>query len=66
MFASNTITVLREEEAYSLLSLVSDCGGVLGLFIGFNFMMAWDWLVWAARQLHQSPVESCRKTLKEK
>ena len=66
MFASNTITVLREEEAYSLLSLVSDCGGVLGLFIGFNFMLAWDWLVWAARHFYQSPVESCRKTLKEK
>ena len=33
MFASNTVTVYREEEAYSLLSLVSDCGGLLGLFI---------------------------------
>ena len=43
-FASDTIQILREEEAYSFLSLVADCGGVLGLFIGFNFLMIWDWL----------------------
>ena len=47
MFASNTVTVLREEEAYSLLSLVSDCGGLLGLFIGFNFLIFWDAVVLA-------------------
>ena len=51
MFASDTVTVLREEEAYSLLSLVSDCGGLLGLFIGFNFLMFWDSVVWAARKI---------------
>ena len=42
-FASSTIQILREEEAYSFLNLVADCGGVLGLFIGFNFLMIWDW-----------------------
>ena len=42
-FASSTIQILREEEAYSFLTLVADCGGVLGLFIGFNFLMIWDW-----------------------
>ena len=51
MFASNTVTVLREEEAYSFLSLVSDCGGVLGLFIGFNFLMFWDFVVWALKKM---------------
>ena len=51
MFASNTVTVLREEEAYSFLSLVSDCGGVLGLFIGFNFLMFWDSVVWALKKM---------------
>ena len=40
-FASSTIQILREEEAYSFLTLVADCGGVLGLFIGFNFLMIW-------------------------
>ena len=42
-YAGNSIEVQREEEAYSLLSLVADVGGVLGLFIGFNFIMIWDW-----------------------
>ena len=51
MFGSNTITVYREEEAYSLLSLVSDCGGLLGLFIGFNFLMFWDSVVWALKKI---------------
>ena len=43
--AGNSIEVRREEEAYSLLSLVADVGGVLGLFIGFNFLMIWDWMI---------------------
>ena len=44
-FASDTITVKREEEAFSFGSLVADCGGVLGLFIGFNFLMVLDLIV---------------------
>ena len=28
----------KEEEAFSFESLVADVGGVLGLFIGFNFL----------------------------
>ena len=44
-YAVNSIEVQREEEAYSLLSLVADVGGVLGLFIGFNFIMLWDWMI---------------------
>ena len=45
IYASASIEVLKEEEAYSFLSLVADCGGVLGLFIGFNFMTIWDWSI---------------------
>ena len=44
-FGSDSIQVMREEEAFSFGSLVADCGGVLGLFIGFNFIMIWDWIV---------------------
>ena len=44
-YAGNSIEVQREEEVYSLLSLVADVGGVLGLFIGFNFIMIWDWMI---------------------
>ena len=40
-----SVEVLTEEKAYPLLSLVADVGGVLGLFIGFNFLMIWDWIV---------------------
>ena len=45
LYASDSIKVLREEEAFSFGSLVADCGGVLGLFIGFNFLMIWDWMI---------------------
>ena len=51
MFASNTVTVMREEEAYSFLSLVSDCGGLRGLFIGFNFLLLWDSVVGALKRI---------------
>ena len=44
-FSSDTIEILKEEEAYPFLSLVADCGGVLGLFIGFNFLIIWDWTI---------------------
>ena len=44
-FASDSVIVQREVEAFSFQSLVADCGGVLGLFIGFNFLTVWDWIV---------------------
>ena len=44
-FGSRKVTVKKEVWAYTNLSFVADCGGVLGLFIGFNFMMIWDWIV---------------------
>ena len=48
-FTENSVQVLREEEAYNLVSLVADVGGVLGLFIGFNFLLIWDWIVWGIK-----------------
>ena len=48
-FTSNIVQIQREEEAYNLVSLVADVGGVLGLFIGFNFLLIWDWIVWGIR-----------------
>ena len=50
-FVSNKIQVLKEVEAYPALSLVADVGGVLGLFIGFNFIMLWDWIVWGVERM---------------
>ena len=49
MFATSSVQVLREEEAFSFGDLVADCGGVLGLFVGFNFLMVWDWMAWCCR-----------------
>ena len=45
LFASS-LTVL-EQEVYKvdISDLVADCGGILGLFVGFNFLMVWDFLV---------------------
>ena len=44
-FVSTKLQVVTEVPAYPALSLVADVGGVLGLFIGFNFLMLWDWIV---------------------
>ena len=44
-FTTNSVEVYKEEEAFSFDSLIADIGGVLGLFIGFNFLMVWDWIV---------------------
>ena len=43
--ASKKIFVEREVPSYSFLSFVADCGGLLGLFIGFNFLMIFDILI---------------------
>ena len=45
MFSSDTIFVRKEEEAFPFASLVADCGGILGLFVGFNFLMIWEWMM---------------------
>ena len=46
-----SVEVLTEEKDYPLLSLVADVGGVLGLFIGFNFLMIWDWIVMGLQKI---------------
>ena len=48
MFGSSEVQVEAEKEAASFSSLVADCGGTLGLFIGFNFMMLWEIIVFLA------------------
>ena len=44
-FSSPKLTVKKEVWSYSRLDFVADCGGLLGLFIGFNFVMIWDLVV---------------------
>ena len=45
MFSSDTILVRKEEEAFPFASLVADCGVILGLFVGFNFLIVWEWMM---------------------
>ena len=42
MFSVEKILVRKEVEAFPLISLVADCGGILGLFLGFNFLGIWE------------------------
>ena len=44
IFSTDIIQIQKEVEAFPFSSLVADCGGVLGLFVGFNFLMIWDWI----------------------
>ena len=49
-FATSSITILKEQFAFSFQSLVADIGGVLGLFIGFNFLSVWELLIACIRK----------------
>ena len=44
-FASRAVLVEKEEKTYSFESLVAECGGFLGLFLGFSFLTVWDCLI---------------------
>ena len=44
VLATATITKRTEVLMYPLESLLAECGGALGMFLGFSFLMLWDWL----------------------
>ena len=46
IFTTDIVQIQKEVEAFPFSSLVADCGGVLGLFVGFNFLMVWDWILY--------------------
>ena len=52
MLFASSLTVL-EQEVYKvdITDLVADCGGILGLFVGFNFLMVWDFLVSSVQKI---------------
>ena len=58
MHSSESIEVQREQLVYPFQSFVADCGGVLGLFIGFNFLMIWDWTITAVSSFKQKYFDS--------
>ena len=45
MYSSKKVIIEKEESAYSLTSFVAECGGLLGMFVGFNFLLVWDLFV---------------------
>ena len=45
MFENSIVHVEKEELAYPMSSLIADCGGIMGLFVGFNFVMIWKLLI---------------------
>ena len=50
-FSSTKLTVIKEIWSYSTLDFVADCGGLLGLFIGFNFVMIWELIVFIYQKI---------------
>ena len=52
MFESNNIEVEKEVEAFPFVSLIADVGGVLGLFLGFNILMIWDFIYGVVRKMN--------------
>ena len=45
MFPSTEIRLEEEEYIYPLLSFISELGGALGMFLGFSFIMIWDYML---------------------
>ena len=43
-FSSNSKTVSEEVFIYPPTSFLAEAGGALGLFLGFNFVMVWDFI----------------------
>ena len=45
VLANNELILETEELIYNLVTFVSNFGGALGLFVGFSFLMLYDWFV---------------------
>ena len=52
IFSTSTIVLEREEFAFPFGSFVADFGGILGLFIGFNFLSVLEFLTVSLRELY--------------
>ena len=44
VFPSTEIRLEEEDYVYPILSFVAELGGALGMFLGFSFLMVWDFL----------------------
>ena len=59
LLENDKIEVQREVHDFPIESLVADVGGILGLFIGFNFMMIWDFIDDIRNRMNLSCNEFC-------
>ena len=50
-FSGQTALIEKEVLDYPFITLLADFGGVLGLFIGFNFLMIWDIIVFVIEKI---------------
>ena len=50
-FSGRALSIEKEVLAYPFITLLADFGGVLGLFIGFNFLMIWDIIVFVIEKI---------------
>ena len=44
-FASDDIEIETEVYVYDWISFIAECGGAMGLFVGFSFLMLFDVMV---------------------
>ena len=44
MLATTEVKEEEEQYIYDSISFISECGGSLGLFLGFSFLMVFDYL----------------------
>ena len=51
MYENSIVLLEKEELAYPMSSLIADCGGILGLFVGFNFVMIWKLLIYLTKKI---------------
>lgn len=61
MFSSSTIAVEKEVDAYPLASFVADYGGLLGLFVGANFLEIFEFSLQFFHKFCSSKIFSIRK-----
>ena len=57
-FAMSTISVEREVDAYPWTSFVADYGGLLGLFVGANFLGYFEFFLALLQRLYSSKIFS--------
>ena len=51
IFASRVVVVEKEESTFPFQSFVAECGGCLGLFLGFSFLLVLDALMQGMKKL---------------